>query len=61
MQIHVPTHSEAKQYQNVGVCSRERFIAGPCKETGGSCLKNPELPESFQQSPFVGKVREGRG
>ena len=32
------------------------FIAGPCKETGDSCLKNPKLPENFQQSPFPGKV-----
>ena len=54
-----PKHSEAKQYQNVGVWSRERFIAGPCKETGGSYLKTPKLPESFQQSPLIGKVREG--
>ena len=54
-----PTHSEAKQYPNVGVWNRERFIAGPCKEMGGSCLKNPKLPESFQQRPFIGKVREG--
>ena len=42
-----PTHSQAKQYQNVGVWSRERFIAGPCKETGGSCLKNPQLRNSL--------------
>ena len=33
-----PTHSEAKQYQTVGVWSRKMFIAGPCKEMGGSCL-----------------------
>ena len=28
---------------------------------GGLYLKNPELPESFQQNPFIGKVREGHG
>ena len=54
-------HSEAKGYQRVGVWSRESFVAGPQKETGGSCLQNPELPKSFQQSPFRGEVREGRG
>ena len=27
------THSEAKQYENVGLWSREKFIAGPVKET----------------------------
>ena len=26
-------HSEAKQYENVGLWSREKFIAGPVKET----------------------------
>ena len=31
----------------------------PCKETGGSCLKNPQIPESCQQSPFLRKVRKG--
>ena len=34
-------YSEAKHHQNVRVWSRERFTAGPSKETGGSCLKNP--------------------
>ena len=56
-----PMSSKAKGYQNIGVWSRERFIEGPCKEMAGSCLKNSELLESFQQSPFLGKVREGRG
>ena len=58
------THSETKQYQNVRVWSRERFIAEPCKETGGSCLKKKkknQLPESLKQSPLIGKGREGRG
>ena len=32
---------------------------GPCKETGGSCLRNPKLPKGSQRSPFLGKVREG--
>ena len=26
-----------------------------------STLKSPKLPESSQQNPFTGKVREGRG
>ena len=57
-----PTHSEAKHHQNAGVWDKERFIAGPCREMGGSCLKKPpKLPEIFQQSPFIGKVREGHG
>ena len=50
-----PMRSEVNQYWNVGVRNRERFVAGPCKETGDSCLKNPKLPENFQQSPFPGK------
>ena len=31
------------------------------KEMGGSCLKNLRLPKNFQQNPFPGKVRQGRG
>lgn len=56
-------HSKTKQFKkNVGVWSRERFIERPYKEmTSGSCFKTPELPESFQQSPFLEKVREGCG
>ena len=54
-----PTHSETKQYRHVGSLSRERFIAGPHKETGGSCPPNPELPEGFQKSIFKGQVTEG--
>ena len=56
-----PMDSEAKQYRNIRVWSRERFIAGPCKEMGGLCPANPELLEGFQQSTFKGKVREGHG
>ncbi|XP_057392841.1 5'(3')-deoxyribonucleotidase, mitochondrial isoform X4 [Balaenoptera acutorostrata] len=52
-----PMHSEAKRYQNVRVWNRERSTAGPCKEMDGSCLKNPKLPKSFQQSPFLGKEK----
>ena len=57
-----PTQSEAKQYQNVGVWSRERFTAGPCKATGVSRLKKKsKIPISFQRSPFTRKMREGHG
>ena len=52
-------HSEAKQYLNVRVESRERFIAGLCKEMSGSCLKEPELSKRFQQIPFKDKERKG--
>ena len=56
------TQQDQTIFKNVGVWSRERFIEGPYKETtSGSCFKTPELPESFQQSPFLGKVREGCG
>ena len=33
---------------------------GPCKEMGGSCLKNSKGPEIFHQSPFKSQ-RWGRG
>lgn len=41
-----PMHSGVKQHSKVGVWSRQRFSAGPCKGMSGSCPKNPELPES---------------
>ena len=37
---HSLMHNEAKQIQT-SVWSRERFNAGPSKETGESCPKNP--------------------
>ena len=39
----------------------KRFIVGPYKEMGGSCLKSLRLPKSFQQNPSPGKGRQGRG
>ena len=54
-----PTHSEAKQYRNIGVWSREKFIVGLCKEIGGSCPPNSEPFKGSQQSIFKGKVKEG--
>ena len=48
-------HSVVKQYKNVRVWSRKSFIAGPCKQRGGSCVKTPKLPKSSQQSPFIEK------
>ena len=44
--------------QNISVWSRERFIAGPCKETGGSWPPDPRLSECFQQNIFKGQARE---
>ena len=56
-----PTYSEAKQYRNIGVWSREKLIAGLCKEIGGSCPPNPEPFKGSQQSIFKGQVKEGHG
>ena len=53
--IHRPNNAETSQF------GAERFIVGPGKETGGSCLKKAKLLKSYQQSPFKGKVREGCG
>ena len=52
-------HCEAKQYQNVGVWIGERFIAGPCKETGSSCLKKPRTPWKLSAKPFYKKGEGG--
>ena len=41
------------------VVGAERFIAGPCKETGGLYPKNPQLLEGFQQITFKGEMRAG--
>ena len=57
----VPNAQWGQTNWNVVVWSREGFIAGPCKELGGSGSKVPELPEGFQQSRFKGQVREGHG
>ena len=43
-------HSEAKQHKNLGACSREKFIAETCKETGGLCLKNPNASKAFSKA-----------
>ena len=52
-----PMHSEAKEYQKYQFGTEEGLLQGPARR----CLKNPKFPESFQQSPFLGKVREGCG
>ena len=41
-----PTHSEAKQTEMLGVWSRERFIAGPCKKKGW--LVPPKTPDALK-------------
>ena len=44
---------------NAGVGTRERFIAGPCKEMGGFNLRTSEPPKGFQQIAFKSQVRDG--
>ena len=51
-------HSEAKQYRNIGLWSRERFITGSCKEMIVS-PKPQTLKRAFGK-PLL-KVRQGRG
>mgnify|MGYP007134257398 CR=1 FL=1 len=52
-------NSEAKQNQNVGVWSRERFsfIAGPCKEMVVHAIKS-QTPQKLSAKPFC---RKGEG
>ena len=57
-QVHEPEAQWGQTILKHQSLEQERFITGPCKMRG-SCLKNPKLPKSFQQSPFTGKVREG--
>ena len=58
MQVHVPDVQWGQTKWNVGVGSRERFIAGPCKEMGGFYPKNLWAPQRFQQSTFKSRVRD---
>ena len=52
MHVHVP---DAQWGQTTSVWSRERFIAGPSKNSW-LMLKKPELPDGFQESIFIGKI-----
>ena len=47
--------------QNVGIWSRERFIAGPSKENRWLGLKRPALPNGFKEEFLKAKfgVRAG--
>ena len=50
----------AQHYQNIGIWSRERLIAGPCKETRGLSPKKPlNSPKGFSKA-FL-KARWGGG
>ena len=51
-QVLVPNAQWGQTNRNVGVCSRERFIAGPS-------LKSPMLPKVFLQGIFKSRVWEG--
>ena len=55
--IHVPNAEWSQIHQTVGVWSRQRFIAGPCKETGGSSPKRPEFPEGFSKARWGRRVQ----
>ena len=46
------THGEAKQYQNVRVCSREKFIEGPAMLWVGHALKIPNSLKGFSKAFF---------
>ena len=39
--------------------SEKGFITGSYKEMGGSCTKNPDVTESFQQAPLKAKREAG--
>ena len=46
------THSEAKQYEKVGLWSREKFIAGPVKETVAYTQKALNSMKGFSKAFF---------
>ena len=51
------THSEAKQYQHVGVCNREMFTAGPTRRWVDRALKRPNSLKAFSKT-FSRKGKE---
>ena len=51
--------SEAKQYQNVRVWNRKRFVVGPCEEMSGSYLKKPQTLTKTSAKPFSRKCKGG--
>ena len=52
------TNSEAKQYQNVMVWNREILLQDHASRWATQALTTPKFPDSFQQSPFLGKGKE---
>ena len=51
-QVRVSNAQRGHTHQNVRVWSRERFIAGPCKEMGGSCPEKPQAPRRVSAKHF---------
>ena len=54
-QVHVPDAQWVQTTGNVGVWSREHFIAGPTEETCGSCSKNLNSLMVWRGC-FIGKI-----
>ena len=59
MQVCVPDAQRGQTNWHIRVWSRERFIAGPCKENGWLVPQKSRTPEGIQQSVFKGQVWEG--
>ena len=54
----VPDAQEAYQYETLEPGTEKSFITDSYKEMGGSCLKDPNVTESFQQG-FLKAKGEG--
>ena len=50
----LPNTTMRPKKQNIGVWSRDRFIAEPSKEKRWLVLKNLEFPDGFQEKVFIG-------
>ena len=46
------THSEAKQTETSGFGAEKGLLQGQARRMGGSCSKNPELPDGFWGEVF---------
>lgn len=61
MQVCVPNAQRGQMIPKRQSLQQRKVYWGPCNAMSGSCFKNPKLPESSQQSPFLRKVMEGNG
>ena len=61
MQVHLPEAQSGPTIPKCQSVEQRKVYWEPTKEMGSTCFKNPRLPKSSRQCPFLGMVREGCG